>query len=388
MARVIMAGTFDPAFHRNRKLRRLLELGDHEVITCRVDLWRKNRPEIPTRGKLAALARATVAYPRLIWRFLRTEHADLLLVAHPGWFDVLVLVPFARLRRMPVVFDMQISLYDTVVSDRGLTRPGSVLARFCWLADRFSLRLADRVIADTPAHADFFAEFAKVPPGKIGVVWLGAQDDVFHPRPEVESVDSRILFHGTFIRNQGLETIVRAAKLLEPDGIEVRLIGSGQEQEAVDRLVDQLRPANLVLVGGVPLEQVPEEIAAATLCLGIFGTSDRTQRVVPNKVYECLAVGRAVLTADTVSMRNAFREAEVALTEPGNPESLAIAVRRVLSDAAGREGIARAGHERYLADYSEEPLSRRLDAELQSALRDGLKWSPSSPPTAESTRGR
>jgi glycosyltransferase involved in cell wall biosynthesis len=369
MARVLMAGAFDPGFARNRKLRRLLDLAGHEVTACRVDVWGSDRVEIPTRGKLGTLARAIAAYPRLIVRFLRSEPADLVLVAHPGWFDMLVLGPLARARRMPVVFDSFISLYDTVVSDRRLVPPRSFVGRSCRLVDRFSLRLADRVIADTPAHADFFSELAGIPPGRVGVVWLGAQDDVFRPRPDVEPVERRVLFHGTFIGLQGIETIVRAAKLLEPDGIEVRFVGTGQEQATVDRLVAELHPTNLVLVGLVPLNQVPDEIAAATLCLGIFGTSGKAHRVVPNKLYECLAVGRPVLTGDTPAVRSAFSDGEVALAEPGNAESLADATRRLLSDPAAREAIARAGHERYLADYSENPLSRRLDAEIEAVRR-------------------
>lgn len=368
MAHVLMAGSFDPDFARNRKLRRLLDLAGHEVSTCRVEIWGSERVELAARGKLVALARAILAYPRLVWRFLRARPADLVLVSHPGWFDMLVLAPLARARRMPVMFDMFISLYDTVVSDRGLAAPRSLVGRCCRLVDRLSLRLADRVIADTPAHAEFFRELAGLPPGRVGVVWLGAQDDVFYPRPEVEPAERRVLFHGTFIGLQGVETIVRAAKLLEPDGVEVRFVGGGQEQATVDRLVDELRPRNLVLVGLIPLDQVPDEIAAATLCLGIFGTSGKAHRVVPNKLYECLAVGRPVLTGDTPAVRSAFGLAEVALAQPGSPESLAEAARHLLSDAPGRREIARAGHRRYVADYSERPLAHLLDSEIRKVL--------------------
>ena len=38
-------------------------------------------------------------------------------------------------------------------------------------------------------------------------------------------------------------------------------------------------------------------LASADAILGIFGTSDKALRVIPNKVYQGLAVGRAVLTA-------------------------------------------------------------------------------------------
>jgi glycosyltransferase involved in cell wall biosynthesis len=369
MARVIMAGTFDPAFARNRKLVRLLELGGHDVETCHVDLWGGKRYEIPNQRKAVVVAHAIAAYPKLVWKFLRVPRGDVVVVAYPGWFDMLVLSLLARVRRMPVVFDVFISLYDTVVSDRKLASAKSPIGRLARFVDRASLRLAQRVLADTPSHADFFASFAGIPRDRIGVVWLGAQDDVFSPHPEVVPQERLVVFHGTFIALQGVDTIIRAAKLLEGDGITFRVIGSGQDQAMVDRLMAELQPSNVELTGLLPLAEVPVQIAGATVCLGIFGASDKAHRVVPNKLYECLAVGRPVVTADTEGARSAFTNREIGLAAAG-PEGLANEVRQLVGDPVAREALARAGHERYLAEYSERPLSRLLDAQL-AAVRAG-----------------
>lgn len=366
--RVLIAGTFEPGFARNVKLLRLLELEGHTVEVCRVDLWGDDRVGIPTKAKTTMFARALLAYPTLIWKFLRSPRADVVLVAYPGWFDMLLLAPLARLRRMPVVFDIFISLHDTIVTDRQLVRPTSTLARLLSLADRMALRLAGRVIADTPAHAAFFANSADVPSERVGVVWLGANDDVFVPQPQIEVVANRVLFHGTFIRLQGIETIVRAAKLLEPHDVTVRIVGSGQEQPTVDRLVAELEPSNLELVGLVPLQQVPKEIAAAELVLGVFGTSTKADNVVPNKLYECLAVGRPVLTGDTEAIRSAFEQGEVATSPCGDPEALAAAVLHLLDEDSERELIGRRGAHRYATDYHERALGPLLTAELAAVV--------------------
>jgi glycosyltransferase involved in cell wall biosynthesis len=287
------------------------------------------------------------------------------MVLYPGWFDMLVVGVLARLRRMPVLFDPFISLYDTVVADRKLASPGSIIGRVSKLVDQISLRLAHRLLADTPAHADYYAQLAGIPRDRIGVVWLGAQDDVFHPVPGVVPVSKRVLFHGTFIALQGIPTILGAAKLLEPDGVPVRIVGAGQEQATVDALMAKLRPANVELVGRLSLEEIPKEIAAATLCLGIFGMTDKAHRVVPNKLFECLAVGRPVVTGDTPAIRSAFSDAEVGLAAPGDPEALAAEIRRLLADDETREKIAVAGHQRYVEAFADEPLSRLLDAEVR-----------------------
>jgi len=365
--RILFAGTYDPNFARNRRLHALLERQGHEVATAQVDLWGGDRYEIPNQRKLTTLGKAIAAYPKLLWRFFRVKRGDVVMVLYPGWFDMLVVGVLARLRRMPVLFDPFISLYDTVVADRKLASKRSIIGRVSKLVDQMSLRFAHRLLADTPAHADYYAELARIPRERIGVVWLGAQDDVFHPVAGAVPVPKRVLFHGTFIALQGIPTILEAAKLLEPDGIPVRIVGAGQEQATVDELIAKLQPANVELVGRLPLEEIPKEIASATLCLGIFGTTDKAHRVVPNKLFECLAVGRPVVTGDTPAIRSAFSENEVGMAETGNPESLAAEVRRLIGDDETREKMALAGHLHYLDAFADEPLSRTLDAEVRLA---------------------
>jgi glycosyltransferase involved in cell wall biosynthesis len=368
MARVIAAGTYDPTFSHNRKLIALLEAAGHEVVTCQVDLWGDERHEIPQQRKADVLVRAVLAYPRLIWRFLRIRRGDAVIVLHPGWFDMIVLAPLAKLRRMPVLFNAFISLYDTVVSDRKLASADSFLGKSLRVVDRSSLRLASRVLADTPGHADYFAELADLPRDRIGVVWVGAWDRIFTPRPEIKNGPPRVLFYGTFIALHGLETIIRAAKLVEADGIAVRIIGHGQEQPLVDRLLDELAPANVETIERVPLEQLPNEIAAATICLGVFGTSDKAHRVVPHKVFECAAVGRPIITGDTEGVRTAFDENEVMLTPPGDATALAEAIRSLMAQPDLRDRLSRACHERYVRMFSFDVLTKVLDRELETML--------------------
>src|SRR5581483_5008572 len=185
MARVMAAGTFDPEFGRNRRLCNLLERAGHEVVECRVDLWPREKYAIASEGKITAVRRAVLAYPRLVWRFLRAPRADAVLVMYPGWFDMLVLGVLARLRRMPVLFDIFVSFSDTIVSDRKIVGERSFAARVCRTVDRLSLHLARRVIADTPLHADFFAQLGHIDRDRIGVVPVGAEDDLFHPLPAI-----------------------------------------------------------------------------------------------------------------------------------------------------------------------------------------------------------
>ena len=114
----------------------------------------------------------------------------------------------------------------------------------------------------------------------------------------------------------------RAAALMADDPRRFRLIGSGQARPAAEALIAELGLTNVDLADPVAESELTGEIARASVCLGAFGTSAKTARVVPNKVFQCTAAGRAVVTADTPALRGAYDDALV-LVPPGDPAALA-----------------------------------------------------------------
>ena len=367
--KILVAGTYDPEVARNRRLLQQLRAAGHQIEERRAELWGSARHELVKTSKFATIRRALTAYPTLVWKVATAPKPDLLLVLYPGWVDVIILSIVARLRRVPLVFDMFISLSDTIVSDRKMVTEQSVIGQIAKLIDRFSIKCATRTIADTPVHAEFFARLGGVDRDRVGHVWLGAQDDIFLPAPTAPGPRCRqVLFYGTFIALHGLDTILRAAKELEAGDIHFLLIGTGQEQANVDKLVAQLQPTNLTFVERVEITELPAIIEQSAVCLGIFGTSEKAGRVVPNKVFESLAVGRAVVTADTPAMRLAFRADEIATVPAGDPTALAQKLRELINDPALRDSYADAGQLRYQQDYTASRGISAIDAELRTAL--------------------
>jgi glycosyltransferase involved in cell wall biosynthesis len=366
---VLVAGTFDPSFARNRVVVSLLRRAAFDVRVVQRDLWGSERHTLVDKPKWRLALRALSVYPRLLWRVSRARRPDVIVILYPGYVDVAIIGMVARLRGVPVLFDTFISLHDTIVGDRALRSPGSPVGRLTRLADRIACGLANLVLVDTPEHRDYFVQATGLPARKFRVLWLGAQEDVFHPVPGIIRVPNRVLFHGTFIPLQGLDTIVHAAELLQAEGIEFRIVGDGQERGQIERLVRELHLGNVKLIGRVPREQVPHEIAAASLCLGIFGTSAKADRVVPNKVYECLAVGAPVLTGDTTAIRSAF-DGEVAVVPTGDPTALAGAVRELLNDPLRLQALADKGRARFERDYSEAALGTLLGGYVAEVVAD------------------
>lgn len=116
--------------------------------------------------------------------------------------------------------------------------------------------------------------------------------------------------------------------------IHFTLIGKGQTLPATQELARSLGLINTTFAPPVPLEHLPSHIHSADLCLGIFGTSAKVQRVIPHKVLDAVACGVPVITADTPAIRERFADHPlVHLVPAGNAEELARTILNVCHTA-------------------------------------------------------
>lgn len=109
---------------------------------------------------------------------LRENH-DLVIV---GYSDARWTVLCAKLRsRKPIIWDAFYSRYDSWVFDRKLVKPKSIKAKYYWLLDWLSCRLADKILLDTQAHVEYFAKTFHIDKSKFIRVFVGSDDAIFRP---------------------------------------------------------------------------------------------------------------------------------------------------------------------------------------------------------------
>lgn len=337
-APLLVWGSYDLSKPRVRLLLEGLRQIGIDFSELHDDIWAgvSDKGTLTRSEQWRAAWRWVAAQPRLVARYLRAPAHGAVLVPYLGLFDLLVLTPFVRWRRVPVIWDLFISPYDTVVNDRRMFGRWHPVSLLLFASEWLASRLATRLFLDTDAHARRFESLMKLPAGRVGAVPLGTDPVRFRPRAGVPTVHTplRVFFYGQYIPLHGLETIVRAARLLEQRGVAVawELAGTGQEHARITALIESLGVRSIRQLGWIAAADLPGHIHAADVGLGIFGTSAKALTVVPNKVYEIAATQTPFITGDTPAMR-AFVDGHpwVLLTTPGDPASLADCVERIVA---------------------------------------------------------
>lgn len=254
---------------------------------------------------------------------------DALLVNFPGYYLMPLAWWLTRRPRKTLIFDAFISISDTLVSDRKKVSWWNPVAWFYYLADVVSTHLADEVLIDTQAHKKFFVKQFFLQPKRVRVIYVGTRDDLFCPGPKVDGLfpegKCNVLFIGSYIPLQGIEHILRAADILrDRSHIYFTLIGAGQTYKEMQDLAANLRLTNVSFLPFQPIEELPKYLRSCDIALGIFGTSDKADRVIPHKVYDAVGCGVPVITAQNKAIGERFTDGkEVHLCRAGDAESLA-----------------------------------------------------------------
>lgn len=294
-----------------------------------------------------------------------TGDIDAVYVIFMGYYLMPLAWYLARRRSIPIVLDVLVSQYDTEVNDRRRVSRWSPRAWFYWTVDFISCNIADAIVVDTKAHKKFFAEKFHVSEVKIVVVPVGCRSDLFVPllRPERAHDEFIVEFHGGFSPLQGVEHIIDAAKILQDKQEKVRfeLTGRGQLFTAMTKKTERLRLTNVIFFDRKPLHELPRSIARGDLCLGIFGTTAKALRVIPNKVYECMSCGKPVITERSPAALEVLRDREeVCMVEPGNGADIAEKILELKHDYALRTRLAEHARAISLEKFSPQAVVKNL----------------------------
>lgn len=316
-----------------------------------------------------------IRWPKLLIKYLKSEKSDLIFVSASNHVNIPLAFLIALFSRKRIIFDAFVSLYDTYVYDRKTVAPHSIKAKFYYYLDKIACSISDLIISDTLEHKEFFSDTFSIDKNKIKVIYVGTDDGIFYPIksfPKKISSDDKtfkIHFHGTFIPLQGIEYIIKAAKMLENENIIFQIVGDGQTWKNITNLKNDLHLKNITFHPLVEYWKLPNYINNSDLCLGIFGSTDKAKRVIPNKIYECIAMQKPLISGDSPAVREMFtHKKDIFLCDMANAESLAESILKLRNDPDLMEAIAQNGYKNYQKNFTPKKIGEKLKKILNSTI--------------------
>ncbi len=297
-------------------------------------------------------------YPKLIWRAAHlAKDCEIVIVGFYGQ----IILPFIKLlTRKPILFDMYIATYDTMVYDRGKAKPKSLKAGIYGLSDQIAAWLSKRVVLETDSHIQYFCKKFHARRDKFERVFLAVDDQLIYPRNGAKDTDKFLVhFHGEYAPFHGIQYILQAAHLLQDEPIQFQIIGRGITYEQDRKLAQELQLKNVHFLDPVPYEELANYIARADVCLGIFGHNERTLVVTTNKVVESIAMRKPLITGRNEPVQELLTHGKsVFLVERANPQALADAIMTLKEDNALRSQLASEGYKVFQRHCTIEVLGR------------------------------
>lgn len=271
-------------------------------------------------------------------------------VPYPSVFFMWLASWLPRCVRPYCIVDAYISIWDSMFRDRDRSGDGSVASRWIKRFEARALRAASMVLVDTQANRLAMIDDFALQPDQVRSLPLAIDEAAFLAVPsgaEEQGEQVRVLFVGTLIPLHGVPTILAAIhKLLNDDRLgdrfHFRFIGDGQLGPVLRKFIAEHDSERVSWVQQwQSLEAVATEIAAADICLGVFGGDGKAARVLPFKLYMYLAAGRPVISQGKMSLPNGAPSPPLVAIDTTDGMELSRALASLADDARRRYSLAR-----------------------------------------------
>ena len=220
-----------------------------------------------------------------------------------------------------------------------------------WL-ERQSMRTADVVITTNRSHKRIAVQRGGKRPADVFVVRSGpdlARFRIHAPDPAYRAGKPHLLVYlGEICKQDGVDYMVRAVKLLaaERDDVRVLFVGGGPYQPAIKTYAGEQGIGGIAhFTGRVSDEELCRILSSATLGIDPDPKTPWSDQSTMNKVIEYMFFGLPVVAFDLHETRVSAGQAGV-YAEANSEAALAAAIGALLDDPARRAAMAALGQAR------------------------------------------
>lgn len=364
--KVCFFGTYDREYTANKIVLQGLEGNNVPVleVNAEVKLTRlDSEGDITWLALVKRIVRKYRIFVEIFKNLDKFKKVDVIYVAFPGHFDVLFAWPLAKIFKKKLVLNPVVSFSYGFTQEQTILNRSSVRARMTKIGEAFIYKLIDLLLPDTPFQKNFFHETFNIPESKLRVLPIGADNKYYKYTPyKNTSKKINVVYYGLYSPTHGVEHIVEAANILSNDhDIKFTFVGNGNTFQENFNRTKNLGLKNVEFFYETPVDQHPAIIQKADIFFGFLQKHPIVDRVIPNKVYQGLALGKVVVTADAPVARSVFKDKEdIYLVKPSDPKELAKAILELKNDSTLRAKIAKNGYSLYQKKFTPKAVGKLL----------------------------
>jgi len=356
-----------------------LSLNGVQVIECHEKLWRgiEDRVQAASGGwkNPKFLLRVMKSYLSLLKKYRKVGDYDVMVVGYPAQFDVFLAWILARLKGKPLCWDILMSVYQVAV-ERSLDKVSSFTTKFLKFAESLACRLPDLLVLESQEYMKWFCKTHRISEQRFNLVPMGVDERKYPPLDPSEAPGGlfKILYYGSFIRNHGVPVMLEAAKLLREEGnYQFILIGVGPEADRCKEWVANEKLHNVEFLGWVSDEELRQQVAQVSLCLGIFGDTPQSMMTIQHKILECLAFRKPLITGKSDLIQRTFGHKQQMYICDRNAEALAAGIRELYQNPDLRERITIGGYHFVKEHFSLNEIGRIFLGCLETLIHQPVK---------------
>jgi len=237
------------------------------------------------------------------------------------------------------------------------------------VVNKLMLPFFDRIIAISEMHNRYLIEYENMPGQKIEVVYNGVDLSRFDDPPDALflkrelGIPDHSKLVGILARLAPMKThdiFLQSAALVSNDLPDIRFLiaGDGPERRKLEQLAQDLGIASKVhFLGWV--EDVPQFLAS----LDVVALSSSYGETFPVAILEAMAAGKPVVATNVGSLKEMVVDGETGLlVAPKQPEKLAQALLRVLTEPSLSTRMGEAGRRRVEQNFTVERMIKRTES--------------------------
>ena len=190
------------------------------------------------------------------------------------------------------------------------------------------------------------------------------------PPPHARGERYKILFVGRHIERKGIEFLIQAAKLLDPQKFEVRIVGKGNLTDSLKELAQKISAQNVIFTGPLSPDDLRKEYQESNCFVlpAIIDSKGDTEGLGV-VLIEAMQYGLPVVASNVGGIPDVVVDGETGILVPEkDPKALASAFQKLESDPAYESELLKGAEKRIDACFNWEKIAKKQIATYESLI--------------------